>query len=80
MYRPREVLGSSQIAFFLGSVVSVPAAVEWRVEGAVWRMPGPSLRGFLEVGREDGGMVSPGRRMSIVDVVSVVQWLLQIVG
>lgn len=37
--------------------------VESRVEGGRWRRWGPSVRvPFFDLGRREGGMVSPGKR------------------
>lgn len=57
------VLFSTQIAFFLGSIQTGPARTALKVEGGVWRRPGPSLRDFdaLEgIGRSSVGIISPG--------------------
>ena len=59
------LLFSTQMAFFLASVLRLPAVVTMIVEGGIWRRPGPSFRGMevlVGVGSVDGGRVSPGRK------------------
>ena len=55
------------MVFFLGSVMSSPATVDWRVSGGTWRRPGPSRRGrfLFDVGIRDGSIASPGRTMGL---------------
>ena len=53
------------MAFFLASVLRLPAVVTMIVDGGMWRRPGPSFRGvevLVGIGSLDGGIVSPGRR------------------
>lgn len=56
-------LYSMYMEFFLGSVISSPAMVDWRVSGGTGRRPGPRRRGrfLFDVGISDGSIASPGR-------------------
>lgn len=61
----RRPLYSIQREFFLGSVTSSPAIVDWSDDGGIARRPVPTRIGcfFFWAGIKDGSMISPGRTM-----------------